>query len=139
MNKTLQLGTGALTMKEVQLILDALPLELSFVDKDNIVQYFNETKGEKLFMRTPSSIGRDMLLSHPPKSKAMVEQLLDDLKTGVKDKQDAWYEKEDGTVVHITFVAVRDEEEGFLGVLEYVQDITEFTKLTGENRNVNDE
>ena len=137
MDKTLQLGTGSLTMKEVNLILNALPLELSFVDGENMVQYFNQTVGEKIFMRTQSSIGRDMLLSHPPKSKAMVEQLLHSLKTGVKDKQEAWYPKEDGTIVHITFVAVRDEKDEFLGVLEYVQDITAFTKLEGENRDVN--
>lgn len=137
MDKTLQLGTGSLTMKEVDLILNALPLELSFVDEENIVQYFNNTSGEKLFMRTQSSIGRDMLASHPPKSKAMVEQLLTDLKTSTKNKQEAWYQKQDGTVIHITFVAVRDEADKFLGVLEYVQDITEFTKLDGENRDVN--
>lgn len=137
MDKTLQLGTGSLTMKQVELILNALPLELSFVDQENIVQYYNDTVGEKLFVRTQSSIGRDMLLSHPPKSKAMVEHLLNDLKSGVKDKQEAWYSKQDGTIVHITFVAVRDEVGEFLGVLEYVQDITEFTTLDGENRDVN--
>lgn len=138
MEKSLQLGTGSLTMKEVDLILNALPLELSFVDKDNIVQYYNNIPGEKLFMRMPSSIGRDMLLSHPPKSKAMVEALLNDLKEGKKDKQEAWYQKPDGTIVHITFVAVREEGSGeYLGVLEYVQDITAFTKLEGDNRDVN--
>ena len=137
MDKTLQLGTGSLTMKQVELILNALPLELSFVDQENIVQYYNDTVGEKLFVRTQSSIGRDMLLSHPPKSKAMVEHLLNDLKSGVKDKQEAWDSKQDGTIVHITFVAVRDEVGEFLGVLEYVQDITEFTTLDGENRDVN--
>ena len=138
MNKTLKLGTGALTLDEVDLILNTIPLELSYVDKDNLVKYYNNIEGEKLFIRTPSSIGRDMLASHPPKSKAMVEGLLNALKDGSKDKQDAWYQKQDGTVVHITFVAVRDKETAeFLGVLEYVQDITAFTKLEGENRDVN--
>lgn len=137
MNKELKLGTGSLTMKEVNLILNRLPLELSFVDKDHIVQYFNDIPGEKLFVRTSNLIGRDMLMSHPPKSKPMVEKLLHDLKTGVKDSQAAWYPKEDGTIVHITFTAVRDELGEFLGVLEVVQDITEITKLDGDNRNVN--
>lgn len=138
MEKTIQLGTGALTLKEVDYILNALPLELSYVDKDNIVKYYNNIEGEKLFVRMPSSIGRDMLASHPPKSKAMVETLLKDLKEGTKDKQDAWYQKQDGTIVHITFVAVREEETNeYLGVLEYVQDITAFTQLEGDNRDVN--
>lgn len=138
MNKTLKLGTGALTIDQVDLILNTIPLELSYVDKDNLVKYYNNIEGEKLFVRTPSSIGRDMLASHPPKSKAMVEGLLNSLKDGTKDKQDAWYQKQDGTIVHTTFVAVRDKETAeFLGVLEYVQDITAFTKLEGENRDVN--
>lgn len=137
MEKRLNLGTGALTMKQLNLILDHLPLELSFVDADQVIQYFNNIPGEKLFPRTPNSIGRDMLYAHPPKSKAMVEQLLSDLRTGVKDKQEAWYEKKDGAIVHITFAAVRDADDRFLGVLEYVQDITEFTELEGDNRDVN--
>lgn len=137
MDKELKLGTGSLTMKEVNLILNRLPLELSFVDKDHIVQYFNDNEGEKLFVRTASAIGRDMLMSHPPKSKPMVEQLFKDLEAGVKDKQAAWYPKKDGTIVHISFIAVRDETGEFLGVLETVQDITEITKLDGNNRNVN--
>lgn len=137
MAKELKLGTGSLTMKEVDLILNALPLELSYVDKNNIVQYYNNVPGEKLFVRMPSSIGRNVSLSHPPKSKAMVEKLFSDLQEGIKDKQDAWFEKKDGTIVHITFVAVRDETGEFLGVLEYVQDITEITKLVGTNRDVN--
>lgn len=136
MEKELKIGTGSLTLEQVQLMLDHLPLELSFVDKNNIVTYYNETHGEKMFIRTPSSIGRDMLMSHPPKSKPMVEQLLNDLKTGAKDKQEAWYQTKEGRVIHITFVAIRDGDE-YLGVLEYVQDITEITQLDGDNRNVN--
>ena len=136
-DESLNLGTGSLTMKQVNFMLNHLPLELSFVDKDRIIQYFNNVPGEKLFNRTPTSIGRDMLYAHPPKSKGMVEKLLNDLETGVKDKQDAWYQKKDGTVVHITFAAVRDEVGNFLGVLEYVQDITDFTQLEGDNRDVN--
>ena len=136
MENGLNLGNGSLTIEEVNLLLNALPLELSFVDKDNIVQYFNDIPGEKIFVRTPSAIGRDMLMSHPPKSKAMVEHLLTDLKTGAKDKQDAWFQNKEGRVIHISFVAVRYVDE-FLGVLEMVQDITEITQLDGDNRDVN--
>lgn len=136
MGKELNIGTGSLTLEQVNLMLDHLPLELSFVDKDNLVTYFNNTHGEKMFIRTPNSIGRDMLMSHPPKSKAMVEKLLNDLKSGEKDKQDAWYQTKEGRIIHIIFVAVRDGED-YLGVLEYVQDITEITQLEGTNRDVN--
>lgn len=137
MDTVLQLGTGSLGLKELKIIMDMLPLELTFIDKDNIVQYFNNVPGEKLFVRTPSSIGRDVLYAHPPKSKMVVTQLIEDLKNGKKDKQDAWYQKKDGTLVYITFAAVRDEDGEFVGIVEYVQDITELNKIKGENRNVN--
>jgi hypothetical protein len=137
MEETINLGTGALTKKQVDLILNTLPLELTFVDEENIVRYVNESPGEKIFERLPSAIGRDMLYAHPPKSKHVVEQLLNELKNGEKDQQTAWYQQKDGTMVYITFAAVRDEDGKFMGILEYVQDITEITQIEGENRDVN--
>lgn len=133
----LVLGTGSLSHKELDVILNTIPLELTFVDKDNIVQYYNNQPGEKLLGRTPSAIGRDVMNCHPPRVHETVTQLIKDLRAGVKDKQDAWYTRKDGVVVYITYAAVRDEAGEFLGILEYVQDITELTKIDGESRNVN--
>lgn len=137
MKEVFNLGTGSLTKKQVDLILKALPLELTFVDEENIVQYFNDVPGEPIFVRTASAIGRDMLYAHPPKSKDVVEQLMKELKTGKKDKQTAWYQQKDGTMVYITFVAVREDDGNFMGILEYVQDITDIVNIEGENRDVN--
>lgn len=133
----IQLGTGSLSHKELDIILDSLPLELTFVDKDNIVQYYNNQPGEKLLGRTPSAIGRDVMNCHPPKAHETVTQLMQDLRDGKKDKQAAWYRRKDGVMVYITYAAVRDEEGEFLGILEYVQDITELVEIEGENRDVN--
>ena len=133
----IQLGTGSLALKELDIILDSLPLELTFVDKDNIVQYYNNQPGEKLLSRTPSAIGRDVMNCHPPKVHETVTQLMQDLREGKKDKQSAWYRRKDGIMVHITYAAVRDETGEFLGILEYVQDITELNQIEGENRDVN--
>ena len=128
----IQLGTGSLSHKELDIILDSLPLELTFVDKDNIVQYYNNQPGEKLLGRTPSAIGRDVMNCHPPKAHETVTQLMQDLRDGKKDKQAAWYRRKDGVMVYITYAAVRDEEGEFLGILEYVQDITELVEIEGE-------
>lgn len=133
----IQLGTGSLSPKELDIILDSLPLELTFVDKDDIVQYYNNQPGEKLLGRTHSAIGRDVMNCHPPKVQATVTQLMQDLRNGKKDKQAAWYRRKDGIMVHITYAAVRDETGEFLGILEYVQDITELVEIEGENRDVN--
>ncbi|MDN6195425.1 MAG: PAS domain-containing protein, partial [Atopostipes suicloacalis] len=98
-----------------------------------VVKYFNNQEGPKLLPRTPNAIGRDVMNCHPPKSYRIVEQLIKDLKTGKKDQEVAWFKK--GTdYVHITYVAVRDEAGEYLGILEYVQDITELVKIDGEKR-----
>lgn len=133
----LPLGTGSLSLKELDLILDLIPLELTFVGKDDIVKYYDNGDEEKLLARTPQAIGRDMMNCHPPRVHDTVSQLVRDLKSGKKEKQAAWYERKDGIFVHITYAAVRDEEGEFIGILEYVQDITELTNITGENRDVN--
>lgn len=129
----IQLGTGYLTLKEVNLMLDMLPLELTFVDKNDVVKYFNNQDVPKLLARTPNAIGRDVMNCHPPKSYAIVEQLINDLKTGKKKKEVAWFKK-GKTYVHITYAAVHDEQGEYLGILEYVQDITDLVGIEGENR-----
>ena len=133
----LKLGTGSLSHKELDLILNKLPLEITFVDKDHIVKYYDNGPEEKLLARTPSAIGRDMLNCHPPRVHETVKQLVHDLETGVKDSQQAWYKRDDGVFVFIDYIAIRDEEGSFLGILETVQDISKFTKLDTDNRRVN--
>jgi hypothetical protein len=135
-NDRLQLGLGTLSVKELNQILDVLPLELTFVDVENVVQYYNNHPDEKLLPRTPSAIGRDVMSCHPPKVHETVCQLISDLREGIKDIQHAWYQKEE-TLIYITYTAVRDAAGEFQGILEYVQDITELSTIQGENREVN--
>lgn len=133
----LPLGTGSLSQKELDLILDIIPLELTFVDKDQVVQYYDNGEGEKLLPRTPSAIGRDLIRCHPPRVQDTVKQLVKDLMDGTKESQAAWFKRQDGVFVHITYKAIRDEDGEFEGILEWVQDITELSKISGEHREVN--
>ncbi len=133
----LPLGTGSLSQTELNLILDLLPLEITFVDKDHIVKYYDNGTDEKLLPRTPSAIGRDMMNCHPPRVHETVSQLVHDLETGKKDSQAAWFKRGDGVFIYIDYIALRDENGEFLGILETVQDITELNKIKGINRDVN--
>lgn len=117
------LSTGSLSLKELNLILNLLPMELSFVDAQNIVKYYNEGNGEeKIFKRTPSAIGRDVILCHPPRVHETVQMIFEQLKSKQKEKEEMWFKTED-KMVHVTYHAVWDEEENYMGCLEYVQDI----------------
>ena len=117
------LSTGSLSLKELNLILNLLPMELSFVDAQNIVKYYNQGNGEeKIFKRTPSAIGRDVILCHPPRVHETVQTIFEQLKSKQKEKEEMWFRTED-KMVHVTYHAVWDEEENYMGCLEYVQDI----------------
>ncbi len=124
--------TGVLNAEELNAIMEVLPGELSFVDKDDIVKFF--TKGEhRIFARTKAVIGRSVENCHPHTSVHIVEKILDDFKTGKKDSEDFWIQMKDMFIL-IRFFAVRNRDGEYLGTLEYVQNIAPLMELTGEKR-----
>lgn len=133
-------GNGYLSVEQANLILNHLPLEITFVNKDDIFQYYNDSKApdEMIFKRTPSQIGRHVELCHPPKVLDKVKKIFTLLRSGERDKFVMWFKSEKlGKFVHVTYAAVRDENGEFQGVLEYVQEIQDFFELGSDNnRNI---
>lgn len=128
--------TGVLNAEELNAIMEVLPGELSFVDKNNTVKFF--TKGEhRIFARTKAVIGRSVENCHPHTSVHIVEKILDDFKTGRKDSEDFWIQMKDMFVL-IRFFAVRNRDGEYLGTLEYVQNIAPLRELVGEKRLLSD-
>lgn len=126
-------GGGHLTTEEAQLILNNLPLEITFVDKNDLFKYFNDITdaSEMMLVRTPSSIGRNVANCHPPKSLMKVMTIIRDLKTGRRTSESMWF-KMKGKYIHITYKSLFNDEGEFLGILEYVQDIQPFFELPSE-------
>lgn len=124
--------TGILSSKEINHILNTIPGDMTFVDKDNIVKYFSQGK-ERIFARTKAVIGRSVENCHPPASVNVVEKLVDDLRTGKKDSESFWIKMGDKYVL-ISYFAVRDENGEFLGTLEFSQDIAPIQAIKGEKR-----
>ena len=128
-------GHGYLSVAEANLILDHLPMEITFVNKDDIFQYYNDSvpADEMIFKRTPSQIGRNVELCHPPKFLDKVRRIFKALREGERDKFEMWFKSESrGKFVHVTYAAVRDESGEFQGVLEYVQDIQPFRDIDSD-------
>ena len=125
--------SGYLTLEEANLILNNLPLEITFVDKNSIFKYFNNiTKAsDMMFIRTPVSLGRNVANCHPPKSLKKVMTIVRDLKTKKRTSESMWFKKGD-QYIHTTFKAIFNEKDEFLGILEYVQDIQPFFELPSE-------
>jgi DUF438 domain-containing protein len=112
-------------------------LELTFIDADGIVKYYNDGPDEKIFMRTKSALGRDAENCHPPKSVALMKQLVSELKSGKKDQEIMWYEDE-GKFIVVNYCALRDEDGTFMGVLEYVQEAKSIRELQGAKRHLSE-
>lgn len=128
----LKFATGVLTPKEISLIFDHLPADITYVDKEGIVKYFSANK-ERIFVRSRSIIGRKVENCHPPASVDIVEKLIQDLASGKKDWEDFWLHLGD-LYVFIRYIAVRDENGEFMGVVEFTQDIKALQSITGEKR-----
>lgn len=128
----IRFDTGVLSSKELNLMLNHMPVDFTFVDKDNVVKYFSNGK-ERIFARTKAIIGRTVENCHPPKSAHIVEKLVEDLRTGKKDSESFWIQMGDRFVV-ISYYAVRDENGEFMGTLEFSQDIAPLRALEGEKR-----
>ncbi|QII81644.1 DUF438 domain-containing protein [Jeotgalibaca arthritidis] len=129
----IQFETGYLTMKELEKILNEQPLELTFVDANDKVKYFNNGPGKKLFPRTKNALGREVYNCHPPKSQPMVRQLIADFKAGIKDSETLWFRAR-GNFVMVTYKALRDEDGTYMGAYEYVQDIEHIVDIDDERR-----
>lgn len=128
----LALGTGRLTLAQVDLLLRHLPVDISFVDPDDRVAYYSDTP-HRIFPRSPGVIGRAVQQCHPPKSVHVVEEILRSFKAGERDRARFWIRLQ-GRVLLIDYYAVRDGAGAYQGCLEVSQDITEIQALEGEQR-----
>lgn len=128
----IQLPSGVLRLDELTCLLNTLPLDITFVNKDDEVKYFSEGK-ERAFPRTRAIIGRNVSNCHPPASVHIVEKIVDDFKAGNKDQEDFWIKMGDKYIL-IRYYAVRNEKKEYLGVLEITQDIKPIQEINGEKR-----
>jgi len=128
----MQFETGTLSKEEVEAILNTLPVDITFVDKDDAVKYFSKGE-ERIFVRTKAIIGRKVQKCHPEKSVHIVNKILDSFKTGKRDVAEFWINLK-GRLVHIRYFAVRDKDRKYLGTMEVTQDITSIKNIEGERR-----
>lgn len=125
------LPTGSFTKEELEAVLNSLPIDITFVDKNDEVRYFNETK-DRIFVRTKAIIGRKVQQCHPQKSIHIVNKILEEFKKGNRDKAEFWIDM-NGRKIYIRYFAVRKNGK-YLGTIEVTQDITEVKKIEGEKR-----
>ncbi|HDL18162.1 MAG TPA: DUF438 domain-containing protein [Bacteroidetes bacterium] len=126
-----------LTYEQIDAIMETLPIEVTFVDADDMVAYFNRLDKEKIFVRTRSVVSRKVQKCHPEKSLHVVQKIIDGFKNGTMDEAEFWIDFM-GDKVHIRYFPVRDDEGNYLGALETTQKIGNIQKLTGEKKLLDD-
>ncbi|MBB6446967.1 hypothetical protein HNR53_003634 [Bacillus benzoevorans] len=124
--------TGIVSLKQLETLLNHMPVDLTFIDENDVVRYFSHGK-ERIFARTKAVIGRTVQNCHPPQSVHVVEKLLEDFKSGTKDVEDFWINMGD-KFIYIRYFAVRDEAGKYMGTLEFTQNVSEIRALEGEKR-----
>ena len=128
----IQLPSGSFTVTMLTTILNTIPFDLTFVDKEDRVKFFTQGK-ERILARSRAILGRTVQQCHPPSSVHVVEKILDDFKSGREDHAAFWINMKD-QFIHIEYFALHDEDAKYLGTIEVSQNLTEKRKLQGEQR-----
>jgi len=128
----IQWETGSFSLVELEAALNTLPVDVTFVDRDDTVRYFSQGK-ERIFVRAKAIIGRKVQMCHPQKSVHIVNGILEAFKKGTRDVAEFWLTVK-GRFILIRYYAVRDKNSSYVGCLEVTQDITEIKKVEGEKR-----
>lgn len=128
----IRLPSGEFTLASLTAMLNTLPFDMTFVDHEDRVRYFSQGS-ERIFDRNISILGREVANCHPPASVHIVEEIVNDFKSGKRDHADFWI-KMGPKYVYIRYFAVRGEDQAYLGTLEVTQDIAPIQAIDGEKR-----
>ena len=128
----IQLPSGSFSAEEIMAILNTLPVDITFVDKEDKVKYFSQS-AERIFQRNWAILNRDVRHCHPPASAHIVDKIINDFKTGRESRAPFWINM-GGKLIHIEYFALRNEQGDYLGTLEVSHNVQPYRDLTGEQR-----
>ena len=128
----IQLPSGGFSAEELLAILNTLPIDMTFVDKDDKVKYFSQGS-ERIFQRNRAILNRDVRHCHPPASAHIVDKILEDFKSGKQSRAPFWINI-GGKLIHIEYFALRSDKGEYLGTLEVSHNVWVYRDLEGEQR-----
>ncbi|EHL17472.1 hypothetical protein HMPREF9628_00582 [Peptoanaerobacter stomatis] len=131
-NEILDVKQGKLTLEQINLIFQHLSVDLSYVDENELVRFYSDTK-HRVFPRSPGVIGRNVMNCHPRESVDTVKRIIEAFRNGEQDMAEFWLQM-NGKFIYITYTAVRDANGKFKGVLEMMQDATHIRSLEGNKK-----
>ncbi len=124
--------TGTMRTEELIAMFNVLPVDVTFVDADDKVRFFNNAK-DRIFPRSPAILGRDVRNCHPAHSVHVVLDIIDSFKQNKENHAMFWIPMGPKFVV-IQYFALRNENNEYLGTLEVSQEVSEIRSLQGQRR-----
>ncbi len=128
----INMPTGSFSLEELINVLNFMPFDFTFVDKNDRVKYFSNGK-HRIFDRSKAILMRDVRMCHPPNSVNIVDQIIEDFRSGKQDSAPFWINM-GGRFIYIEYFAIRNDNGEYLGTLEVSQDLTKLRALEGEQR-----
>ena len=128
----IQLPSGSFSVEELMAVLNTLPVDITFVDRNDKVKYFSQS-AERIFQRNRAILNRDVRHCHPPASAHIVDKIIEDFKNGRQNRAPFWINM-GGRLIHIEYFALRDDKGNYLGTLEVSHNVSVYRELEGEQR-----
>ena len=125
-----------ITTELCEAILETLPLEVTYIDENDVVRYYSKGQQE-VFLRTPEALGRNVRDCHPKKSLNKVNEIINELKSGERDVAEFWIDLKRHKL-YMRYFPVKDKAGKYIGIIEVIEDITEIQKITGQKRLIQD-
>ncbi len=118
--------------------IESLPIEITVIDENDEVIGWNQ-HNKRIFKRPLTSMGLNFRECHPKESLPKVEAIINEMKTGKRDKARFWINlgtksKDKTHKVLIEFYALRNDSGRYIGCMECTQDVDEIMQLQGEKR-----
>lgn len=131
-SNAIKLGEGALSPEQIDLMLKALPVDITFVDEADTVRYYSASE-HRIFPRSPGIIGRKVQNCHPPKSVHIVNEIIESFRNKTKSVAEFWIQSQ-GKFIHIRYFPIYDSKGSYRGVIEMSQEVSGIRALEGERR-----
>ena len=126
----LVLETGKLSFSELKADMKLLPVDITFIDKDEVTRFFlNE---HKVFGRAGLITDKSVYGCHPTRIFAAIETMIKDFKAKKRTSSKS-IQMIHGRPISIDYIAVYDEKGEYMGTVELVEDHSrafEFFKKT---------
>ncbi|MEF3280251.1 MAG: PAS domain-containing protein [Elusimicrobiota bacterium] len=131
-----------LTPEMIKSIFETIPGEITVINANDEVVGWNK-HNTRIFRRPVVAMGMNFRECHPQKSLHLVEKIVNEMKSGKRDKARFWIdmkinEDEPKHKILIEFYALRSPSGKYLGCMEFDIDISEIKKLEGEKRLLDD-